>query len=419
MRKTWFVLFLVALLIPSLTRLSATNADASKGTPTDAGSWQTTLIGLPNYDVRHQLAEIQALSGAKSPLADARLQARVTAIENFRARLAPEAREHLRYEMNEAGVPKMFFNLSQPLSESSFGSADELARSFLRDHNPIFGLTSREVRNLKLGNEDNDQGTTFLNYNQMINGVAVFQGQMQIAVNSVGQVMSVMAGQVVPNGKVDTNPTIPEADALATAFKYAGRQAPESFDLIEGRSASNDSARFRNPLGSNFDDVLSSLCVMRVGDEGVLAWHIYVDAGSSEWYEICLDATSGALLLRYNLYADVAQGTVARRDPISTPRTLESFVGDTTINTAAGWMGTSTVSTGNNVEAYLDTDANNTPDNNNTTGLSNGHASSSTQNFTFPFTLGVDPRTQRPASVTNLFYFCNIMHDFVYRLGFT
>src|SRR6185436_11840258 len=75
--------------------------------------------------------------------------------------------------------------------------------------------------------------------------------------------------------------------------------------------------------------------------------------------------------------------------------------------------------TGNNVEAYLDTYANNSPDNNNTTGLSVGHAFAANQDFTFPFTLGVDPRTQRPAVVTNLFYLINIMHDFVYGLGFT
>jgi hypothetical protein len=96
-----------------------------------------------------------------------------------------------------------------------------------------------------------------------------------------------------------------------------------------------------------------------------------------------------------------------------------SFVGDTTINTAAGWMGTSTVTTGNNVEAYLDTDANNAPDPNNGAGLSNGHASAANQDFTFPFSTAVDPRTQQAAVVTNLFYFNNFMHDFSYRLGFT
>jgi hypothetical protein len=82
-------------------------------------------------------------------------------------------------------------------------------------------------------------------------------------------------------------------------------------------------------------------------------------------------------------------------------------------------MGTSTVTTGNNAEAYLDTNADNLPDANNGTNLSNGHATSPTQNFTFPFSTTVDPRTQQAAVVTNLFYFNNVMHDFSYRLGFT
>ena len=82
-------------------------------------------------------------------------------------------------------------------------------------------------------------------------------------------------------------------------------------------------------------------------------------------------------------------------------------------------MGTSTVTTGNNVEAYLDTNADNAPDNNNGTGLSVGHASAATQDFTFPFSTTVDPRTQQAAVVTNLFYYNNIMHDFSYNLGFT
>src|SRR5436190_1579149 len=82
-------------------------------------------------------------------------------------------------------------------------------------------------------------------------------------------------------------------------------------------------------------------------------------------------------------------------------------------------MGTSTVTTGNNVEAYLDSDANNAPDNNNGAGLSVGHALAANQNFTFPFSTTVDPRTQQAAVVTNLFYYNNIMHDFSYNLGFT
>ena len=114
-----------------------------------------------------------------------------------------------------------------------------------------------------------------------------------------------------------------------------------------------------------------------------------------------------------------AQGTVYTEAPDKGARQLVSFVGDTTINTAAGWMGTSTVTTGNNVEAYLDSDDNNAPDNNNGAGLSTGHASAANQDFTFPFSTTVDPTTQQAAVVTNLFYFNNLMHDFSYNLGFT
>jgi hypothetical protein len=178
-------------------------------------------------------------------------------------------------------------------------------------------------------------------------------------------------------------------------------------------------SRFANPLDVNFEEVLSEQNVVRVGGESRLAWHIYADVGPEEWYEILLDAYTGELLLRHNLYLFEAQGTVYTEAPDKGARQLVSFVGDTTINTAAGWMGTSTVTTGNNVEAYLDTNADNVADNNNGAGLSVGHATSATQDFTFPFSTTVDPRTQQAAVVTNLFYYNNIMHDFSYNLGFT
>jgi Zn-dependent metalloprotease len=419
MRKTCFVLFLVALITPTITFLSARSAASSKNAASDVSPWGSKIIGLPNYDIRHEISEIQTLSGSKAPMESAAVKERTNVIENFRAQLPQETRESLRYEVNEAGVPKAFFNLAGPLSQSSFGTADQIARSFLSERAHIFGLTGSEVRSLKLRNEDKDENITFLHYSQMIDGVGVYQGQIQIAVSDVGEVLSVMEGMVLPNGKVDTTPVLSEAEAITEAFKYSGRQTSGRFEIVGTRLEKGDRMSYKNPLGKNYEDILSELTIMRVGDRGVLAWHVYVDAGSSEWYEICIDANTGALLKRYNLYVDVAQGTVTTRDPITAPRTLQSFVGDTVINTAAGWMGTSTVTTGNNVEAYLDTDANNAPDNNNTTGLSTGHASAANQDFTFPFTLGVDPRTQRPAIVTNLFYFINVAHDFHYRLGFT
>ena len=415
MRKSWFLLLMVVFVAPSLIQLSVQGAGSQVAEKTETSPWKDAILGLPNYDIRQELAEIQ---GAAAPDSDG-LRARIDAIENFRVSLPADTRDIFRYEINEAGVPKYFFLPAGASAPQAAKSPDQAARAFLTEHSEIFGLTAREVRLLKFENEDNDEGTTFLHYHQTIDGLRLFQGQVQVAVSAKGEVISVMEGMVIPNGAVDTEPVLTEEAALAEAFKYAGRQSPDTFEIIEQGRTRGDRSTYRNPLGKEYDDIISELRVMRVGDQGVLAWHSYVDAGPNEWYEMCVDAKTGAMLFRYNLYADVAQGTVARRDPISTPRTLESFVGNTTINTAAGWMGTSTVTTGNNVEAYLDTDANNSPDPNNTTGLSNGHAFAANQDFTFPFTLGVDPRTQRPAVLTNLFYFINIAHDFTYELGIT
>ncbi len=247
----------------------------------------------------------------------------------------------------------------------------------------------------------------------------MFEGQVQVVVNKNGEVLSVREGFLVSDSRVKLKSTLTEAKAIAQAFEYAGRTVEPAFAETYARTSTSEMSRFANPLDSNFEEVLSELNVVRVGDATRLAWHVFAEVGPDEWYEMLVDANTGDLLLRYNLYVDQAQGTVYTESPIVGSRQLVSFVGDTTINTAAGWMGTSTVTTGNNAEAYLDSDANNAPDNNNGTGLSVGHAFASNQNFTFPFSATVDPRTQQAAVVTNLFYYNNFMHDFSYGLGFT
>ena len=425
MRKLVYLWLAVFLVVPSLTQIGVINVSnktlAQSGPQSQVEIERTGIIGLPDFDIRSVVAENQkgSFSSASKARESARAEARANSVESFRASLAPQSRDKLQVEFNEAGVPKAFFSYAGALSPARAGSPDAIAREFLAANRDVFGLSPDEISKLRLENEDNDEGTTFLNYTQTIDGMTVFQGQVQVAVSKGGEVLSVNEGMILPNGKASARTNLSEEKALLKAFEYAARQVASPPVLLEPRARTGDRANFANPLGANFENIMSDLTVMRVGEKAVTAWRAFVDVGPSEWYAICVDANTGALLFRYNLYADVAQGTVATRDPIATPRTLQSFVGDTTINTAAGWMGTSTVTTGNNVEAYLDTDANNAPDANNTAGLSNGHASAANQDFTFPFTLGVDPRTQRPAIVTNLFYFINVAHDFHYGLGFT
>jgi Zn-dependent metalloprotease len=423
MRNTLYLLLSAAMVFALTWQASVTSASNQRAAgqqQIDQTIRQVQLVSLPNYDARQKLgaAAPSRVNQLGEAVAATDSQVMQNAIESFREGFSPDARNSLRVVMNEVGLPKMVVNTAEPLSARQSGNPDSIARDFLADHTTMFGLNRNQILEMKLKNEDKDEGATFLNYEQRIDGIAVFQGQVQVAINTEGQVISINEGQVIPDAGINTNPRLSEIAGMQRAFLMAGRQAPASFDMTQARLERGDLAVYQNPLGENRENILSEMRIMRVGSRAVLAWHSYVDVGPNEWYEMLVDANTGEMLYRYNLYAEVAQGTVFRESGLG-QRTLESFVGDTVINTAAGWMGASTVTTGNNVEAYLDSDANNQPDAVNTADLQNGHALSSVQNFTFPFTPGVDPRTQRAAAVANLFYFNNIMHDFAYGLGFT
>jgi hypothetical protein len=429
MRKSLLVgllgMVLAAASMIPLTKSGATQASQQKGART--GKSQSVRKTLPDYDIRlagkseFQDYDLKPEASAKGAAKSAALGARQNSVENFRARLNPSEADNLRAIANETGAMKSFFIDGAPLSAPESGAPDGIARGFLKQHASLFALSDEGVANLKLNREDNDRGTTFLNYTQTLDGIKVFEGDIKVAVNSNGEVLSISEGFLVSGQQVGLEPALDEAQGIARAFEHAGRKVIPSFAETLARSAKGDTATFANPLSAGNEEVLSELNVLRVGNEARLAWHVYADIGADEWYELLVDAHTGELLLRSNLYKDQAQGTVYTEAPDKGARQLVSFVGDTTINTAAGWMGTSTVTTGNNVEAYLDRNADNLPDTTSGNGLSSGHASAADQNFTFPFdtTLAPTTATNQAAVVTNLFYFNNIIHDYSYTLGFT
>jgi Zn-dependent metalloprotease len=427
MRKSLFVGVLGTLLVV-VSMFPFLKSDAAYA-PDQKNTYQVLPVRprgpLPNYDIRlvgkgeFTDQDLGSTEGAKSAAQNTTTQARVSAVDQFRSSLQPEDAGNLRATVNETGAMKNFFIDGATLSAPQSDTADNIARGFLKQHASVFALSGADVASLAVTGEDNDQGTTFLKYVQTIGGIKVFEGGVQVVVSKYGEVLNVREGFLVSGQTVGLKPAVSETQGIAKAFEYSGKAVFPSFAEIYTRASKREMSQFANPISTENADVLSELNVVRIGDAARLAWHVYADVGKNAWYETLVDAQTGELLLRHNLYLDAAQGTVYTQDPGKGARSLVSFDGDTTINTAAGWMGTSTVTTGNNVEAYLDTDANNAPDPNNGAGLSNGHASAANQDFTFPFSTTVDPRTQQAAVVTNLFYFNNIMHDFSYGLGFT
>jgi len=370
---------------------------------------------LPNYDIR--LAgktgfddfDLTSTPGRARAQQNTRARARLAAVDQFR-NARPDVAQKVRAVANETGAMKNFFIDGSALSEPESDTPDDIARGFLNRHADLFAIKAADNASLKLVKEDNDHGTVFLDYTQTVDGIKVFQGQVQVVVSKDGEVLSVREGFLVDNQQVKLKPGLSEADGIAKAFEYAGK--PIDIPVVQThRSGSQlELSRFANPLDPGFPEVLSELNVVRAGDASHLAWHVYLDVGPAESYEILVDAKNGELLLRNNLVSD-AQGTVYTRSPNQGSRQLVFFQNS--------WLNGSGVSTGNNVDACIDADHNTVCDPTSGNGLLNGRAYAPNQDFTFPFSTPGDPRLYPAAVVTNLFYFANYMHDFSLNLGFT
>ncbi len=104
-------------------------------------------------------------------------------------------------------------------------------------------------------------------------------------------------------------------------------------------------------------------------------------------------------------------------DPGKTPQAVVAGPGAGNAESPIGWLsGFSEKSiriNGNNVDAYLDVDANNRPD--------AGGTRNNTKNFLATASLAQSPTTaaNKEVAVQNLFYLNNVVHDILYRHGFT
>ncbi|MEZ5401475.1 MAG: M36 family metallopeptidase [Bryobacteraceae bacterium] len=224
-------------------------------------------------------------------------------------------------------------------------------------------------------------------FRQEIEGIPVYEGRVDVLAGDTA-IRAVSSG-LVAGASIDPRPRLTIAEAARAAERSLGME---------------DS---REPA---FADL--AILAVRPG-HARLAWRMISGSGAS-WYEVLIDAHSGELLTRHSLARRAGRGRVWLRSPLDPDRE--------TVNFPDAWLAAAqTTTNGNNVDAYLDANADDRPDSITDTGIRDGRASSATQEFDFPSIEGSrsgDPRLGRAASLTNLFYFVNRAHDYFYRLGF-
>jgi hypothetical protein len=323
--------------------------------------------------------------------------------------------------------------LGSPLTSPRAGDPESIARDYLTSLNDSSRAKSRRVVDwaVTARYESPKAGLTHLVFEPQQAGVAFFDAHSIVHVDRDGRVW-----------RVNQSPVEYAVGYLTVALSQ--QQAVES----TAAKLSPDvelSLRAESPeTGSDRRMVLSSpnlqssapvrLVWFALGSEAVVAWEMLIDLSAQGAYWVVVDGNSGEILFSRNLIRTLEpSGRVFRAPDRPNPphgvQTAESLAGwpstgglcpaeiypgwfRTGVLEGSCWIETNETS-GNNVDACRDVDANN---------LCDARATGASGEFDFAFTDSYattgNPLPDRDAALTNAFYWANVVHDWLYVLGF-
>ncbi|MBI4467842.1 MAG: M36 family metallopeptidase [Acidobacteria bacterium] len=333
-----------------------------------------------------------------------------------------------------SSMPRHLFFPDRALTAAFPGSALERAAAFLADLKQVispgdgwgkFVLIKEYVTR--------PSGVTHLVYNQRFKGMEVFQGEITVNVDAEGRIIN-MGADLLEAPRVVLSPKVGLADAIIrVAADLAGENGRDwTLARLEPSTEGNGEVAFQ--LQGWREEGWAREVLFPVGGEVHACWLVELsDREGINRYETVLDRADGALLYRHNLTwyrDDPLKGLVFGKgspQPWSAPgvlppspnppnlmeRNFESFAGDPAAS-PLGWVGPNLDTVGNNIVAREDLAGDD--------DLTFGRTAVATDDgFVEPLELGPGappPQQFSAASVVNLFYWCNVAHDYFYRLGF-
>ncbi len=314
------------------------------------------------------------------------------------------------------------------------------AKAFLQQHRALFGH----------GPEALDAATVARNFvtphnrlrtvtwQQRVAGVAVFEGVFTAHTTERGELVSVVshfvsdAARTALLAKQNRGPRLTAADALRLAAENLSvALAPAEVNSAAAAFGVEQKQSF-TARGFVGESTAELVWLPMNKDELRLCWNVVLKPRArGETFRVLVDAASGDVLLRRCLTAYLTNSTYRvftsdspspfspghptplTNQPALTSRTLLTLAALNTNASPASWIATNVNETlGNNVDAHRDTIDDDAPDLPRPQG-SPHHV------FDFPLDLAQAPSTYGSASVVQLFYWCNWMHDKLYDLGFT
>ncbi len=465
---SWASLILIGML--GLTALPAAGAATPKASELPAPS------GRSNLDVRvgHQgeLGKVLAGNRVDTPATVKRATVQLQAVKQGVARLAaasPGAEVRFSPLFGAAEVVR---NPRGALTGPAPGrSGKDIVLDFLGANRGLYGLSDADLSALQWKGEslDRKSGLRMVRFEQVVSGLPVFQSETRVTLDRNGRIIRTV-GLLAPSAATNTfapASRLTAQQAFATAMASVGIRVDAA--KMSLRNASPDGARVEIATGDPQirGDAASHLVYFPAGP-GILvpAWQqVTFTRGPGDWITV-VDAGSGTLLWRKNMRSQAstqearfnvylhADGKTPGESPAPhsptdvTPGSGTQFpaVPRVTVNMSTvqdinaspdGWISDGgNTTTGNNTDAYLDTDGDNMPDpgalDDNGRPIGNIDGAGHPRDFLgtgydyTPPPLGsdpdagtdpTDPQSQR-GSVTQAFYVANWYHDRLYNLGF-
>lgn len=328
--------------------------------------------------------------------------------------------------------------LTGPQAELAAKDKDAPIKQFIDAHREVFGHGAEVLAQARRVTDYSTPRSSSRKvvWHQQHQGIDIFEAVLQANLSADSALINIgsqfMASPQAANATLPTTLAVGVEQAVAAAGRNLGENIQaESIRPIGAVSNEPDRRQqFRAALLTDADARLTwvpmDTATLR------LAWDVTLTSRSrAEMYRVLVDAGTGDVLVRHAMTAYISDATyrvftTESPTPFSpghlTPSSLQPLpvsrvlVTTPALNTTAspgGWINDGVnITSGNNSDAYTDVDNNNVADLPRTTGSPN-------RVFDFPHDLTQDPANLKDASVTQLFYWTNFMHDRMYELGFT
>jgi len=295
----------------------------------------------------------------------------------------------------------------RPLTAASKAAPADIVSGYLRTRGRSGAvLSSLRTTRSSLG----AHRVTHLRMEQVVDGLTVHGAYAKAAVNARGELVQVVDRLV----EVAAAPTPSRVDAAAALQAAMARVHPGQSITFRAAGAQGNTATFEG--GAFFHTAPTVTAVAVPMGNGALerGWLVQTWTEKSNQLHHTLVGGDGRVL-------DVENRTASDRynvfleDPSKGPQTVVNGPSPGPLS-PAGWLGTGAQTTGNisgnNANAYLDTDNNNRADRGGTT-VANGDFLTAVDLASQPSTTG-----NKAVAVQNLFYLNNVIHDVLYSNGF-